>query len=686
MKTLFRVLILAAALPLAAQVTTEAEAVARLRGLYSQLDDRQIVREGRDLIHRFPTSTELRAFYIAGLSAVDPAEGLRMAKQVRYAHPNDPWGWYALTIAQFWSIDEDHLAAATGRAMLAMYKGTDPEFPKLYAKVLLLRGLTHDLEKFVAGRTETWAKSAQAQLLDIRSWKENELVDPAQAALAEAEKNDPTNASLVESHATGLARRRRTAEALPLYKRAVELAPDSLGVRFSYWKALGKENQAIAAADIEQYVKRRPYPEVLGPARASYRAIGLPEKAEEMRRRILAEFPDSVQAETILYSEAQDYGREIRGKETPEQRAEISRRWRVFLDYPYHEGKNWLAGAYQLLLRNVQESGTDEEVLQAVDGWLAYDEPSRTYTVAEILARRGLRLDEAERIARNAHREVAKKLERDKDFYAAQEYANAKDIIKGYTSTNLGAVLLKRNKLEEAGKHLKQAVKLVPKFPAAYLHLGKWYEATKQLTKADETYAQGMTHERAEDARNAQALHDLYVKRHGSEEGWPSYVAAAKEGTASKMKRVALASRIVPARPVKKPFSLKTLDGTTVSLASLSGKAVIVKFWGVWCGPCVAEMPDFQKVVDKYASDPNVAIVTIDSDQDPETPREFMKKFKYNFPVLLDDGWISRATGINSYPTTWFIDAGGKIAFEKKGMSPDMLNEYSWRIEALKTR
>jgi thiol-disulfide isomerase/thioredoxin/tetratricopeptide (TPR) repeat protein len=682
MKTLFRILILAAALPVAAQ-STEAEAIARLRSLYRQLDERQIIREGRDLIHRYPGSTELRAWYIAGLAQVDYDDALQMAKHLRYAHPKDPWSWFALAVAQLYSTEEDHLAAKTSETMVSMYTGSDPEVPKLHVKVLMLRDMTEELGKFLEGKTEQWAASARATLLDIRSWRDQSLVDAAQAALIEAERNDPDNAPLLESHATGLSRRRRAAESLPLFRRVLELAPDSLSVHTNYWRALGKENQAVAVADIEEYIRRRPYPEVLGRARSAYKALGLEEKADEIRRRIFAEFPDSIQAEVILYSDAQDYGRELENP-TAEQRAEIVRRWRVFLDYPYHKGKVWVAGAYQILLRTLLKHGSDEEYLQAADGWMAYDEPARTYSVAEGMATRGLRLEEAERIARTGVREAMKRLERDASYYSKEDLVKAKDAIKGYTSSTLGWVLLKRNKMEEAGKLLRQAVKLVPKYPPAYHHLGKWYEATNQLTKADETYTQGMTVERAVDTPNADALRELYVKRHGSEEGWPAYLAAAKEGTASKLKREILASRIIPARAIKKPFDLKTLGGEKLAFDSLKGKVAVVKFWGVWCGPCVAEMPDFQKFVDKYAADPNVAIVTIDSDQDPETPRKFMEKNKYKFPVLLDDGWISRATGINSYPTTWFISADGKIAFEKKGLSPDLVNEYSWRIEALK--
>ena len=35
-----------------------------------------------------------------------------------------------------------------------------------------------------------------------------------------------------------------------------------------------------------------------------------------------------------------------------------------------------------------------------------------------------------------------------------------------------------------------------------------------------------------------------------------------------------------------------------------------------------------------------------------------MAEKKYDFPVLLDDGYVS-ANGINSFPTTWFLDPEG---------------------------
>jgi thiol-disulfide isomerase/thioredoxin len=405
-----------------------------------------------------------------------------------------------------------------------------------------------------------------------------------------------------------------------------------------------------------------------------------------LQQRVLAEFPDSKQAEAIVMTRASDYMREHRAAFTPETKAETIRQWRAFIDYPFHHTREtWLASAYAMLFSILKDDGTAEEFLAVVDAYLEFgDMKEIAERVAEALATRELRLDQAEKLARIGLRDALVQLEREAAGLTKEDYEKARTRLTGNAHSTLGWTLLKEKKTEEAGKHLLAAVKLFPDSPTANHHLGQYYEATNQLTKADETYTKGMTSERAPAATNADALHALYVKRHGSDEGWPSYLAAAKEGVSSKKKREILASRVVPARKLAKPFSLKTLDGNELSFESLRGKVALIKFWGVWCGPCVSEMPDFQKLVDKYTDDPKVVIVTLDSDTDPETPRKFMKKNNYRFPVLIDDGWISRSAGITAYPTTWFIGADGKIAFTKTGVSADLVNEYSWRIDALK--
>jgi thiol-disulfide isomerase/thioredoxin len=121
-----------------------------------------------------------------------------------------------------------------------------------------------------------------------------------------------------------------------------------------------------------------------------------------------------------------------------------------------------------------------------------------------------------------------------------------------------------------------------------------------------------------------------------------------------------------------------------VSLDSLKGKVVAINFWGIWCGWCVQELPDFQKLHEQYKNDPDVVILTIDNDQNPNDVPPWMAQKKFNFPVLLDDGFVGTKAGITAFPTTWFLDRDGRLAFTKVGWSEKLVEEFGWRIEAIK--
>ena len=47
-------------------------------------------------------------------------------------------------------------------------------------------------------------------------------------------------------------------------------------------------------------------------------------------------------------------------------------------------------------------------------------------------------------------------------------------------------------------------------------------------------------------------------------------------------------------------FSATDLEGNPISLEQYRGKVVLLDFWAVWCGPCIAEMPNVKKVYDTY--------------------------------------------------------------------------------------
>lgn len=116
-------------------------------------------------------------------------------------------------------------------------------------------------------------------------------------------------------------------------------------------------------------------------------------------------------------------------------------------------------------------------------------------------------------------------------------------------------------------------------------------------------------------------------------------------------------------------FSLKQSDGTTVELAKLKGKVVVVNFWATWCPPCRAEIPDFIKVQEQYKSK-GLVIVGISLDQKGwPAINAFAAKTKFNYPIVLGNDQVVEAYGgVDAIPTSFIIDKKGYIVDKQVGM------------------
>lgn len=110
-------------------------------------------------------------------------------------------------------------------------------------------------------------------------------------------------------------------------------------------------------------------------------------------------------------------------------------------------------------------------------------------------------------------------------------------------------------------------------------------------------------------------------------------------------------------------FSVTTLDGQTLALADEIGrKAIVLNFFATWCGPCVEEMPELNRYWAAHRGE-GFLLVGIEADGKPEEVRAFVAKHGLAFPVVADsDGALKKLYGVESFPTTVFIGADGKVA------------------------
>lgn len=119
-------------------------------------------------------------------------------------------------------------------------------------------------------------------------------------------------------------------------------------------------------------------------------------------------------------------------------------------------------------------------------------------------------------------------------------------------------------------------------------------------------------------------------------------------------------------------FTAMDKDGKTVKLSDFKGKKVYINMWASWCGPCMREIPELEKVYQKYKNNKDIVFLSMTSPNDAEfknqSPQDkskdvILKKAKElgaTYPVLFDvnDRFIINYA-IRSFPTHILINSDG---------------------------
>lgn len=147
----------------------------------------------------------------------------------------------------------------------------------------------------------------------------------------------------------------------------------------------------------------------------------------------------------------------------------------------------------------------------------------------------------------------------------------------------------------------------------------------------------------------------LLAPAHGRPSGW----CMAESGPAAG----AVANFEIAEEPRPAPEGqFVDANGDTVSLSDFRGKLVLLNFWATWCGPCVRELPDLDRLQAELGG-AGFQVIALSSDRKgPEVVAPFLAKLGVERLTPYNDrrATVQRAFKVHGLPTTVLLDAEGR--------------------------
>jgi len=143
---------------------------------------------------------------------------------------------------------------------------------------------------------------------------------------------------------------------------------------------------------------------------------------------------------------------------------------------------------------------------------------------------------------------------------------------------------------------------------------------------------------------------------------------------------IVLGSSLALAQKGPIQFSLRSIDGQTITSDSLRGEVVVLAFGASWLPLSKTQLQGVRKLADEY-SDRGVVVYWVSTEsEDPKSKnfasddqlRAFAQKYGLKVTVLRDpDGAVSKKFGIDQLPSIVIIDKQGNASEPIGGLDPN---------------
>lgn len=109
-------------------------------------------------------------------------------------------------------------------------------------------------------------------------------------------------------------------------------------------------------------------------------------------------------------------------------------------------------------------------------------------------------------------------------------------------------------------------------------------------------------------------------------------------------------------------FSALDLRGNVVSSTDFAGVPIWINFWGSWCWPCRAELPDIEAAYEQLRPQ-GMVMLAVSLDESTLDAALYAAQNDLQFIVLSDPdrSLTGPAYGISNFPTHVFVDASGIV-------------------------
>ncbi|MCE2435790.1 MAG: redoxin domain-containing protein [Candidatus Latescibacteria bacterium] len=522
-----------------------------------------------------------------------------------------------------------------------------------------------------------------------------ERKDEIRTEYRERIKKDPQNAVLYVLLARILDR--NSDERIELLEQAIDV-DSTFTSAYTQLPWAYRPNYEKAQNILSKGLKIQPHSiELLTAQTALFASMGKPERAQDLYRKIITSYPDSIYTcmayrelasseendekrielleKTMTLMEKTDFAFSdvysnlyILYKKTNPQKAVDLAEKVTRIRPPFYDRRAPLF-AYQFLYDRWIKTDTTKAIDVAVQ---ALNSNSRNFNIYSYL---GFQLIQIEREIPLAIRLLnkAKKFSNPgqlwgrthgSDYpYGQSEYSKTSEELDAYYESLLGRAKFVKKDYTEAIQHLSSAIGKMGDSALdaeGYFWLGRTYEKIEKWDDAMGAYANSLAEREDKNVRK-------FAERLGSQiTGLKTSVPEKKVVTINELISEAQIKKSMPAPD----FQAETLEGKKVSLSDYQGKVLILDFWATWCGPCLAELPYFQELVNLYKNDPSVAFLTISQDRSKDIVRKFIEKEGYTFPVIFDTG-MGQLFEIEGIPVLIVIDQEGNIRYRHFGFDPN---------------